>query len=205
VKFSFGQALVLSVAAHAVLYGGAQGYMDWRRHRSFEAMDIDLSRSSLMPLPANMALLAAKPPEDWFVGDGRRLAPPPAPVPLSQTAKPEAEAMVPACPPPCPSAPGDWIPASQSIQKPVWEDGMISEDDYPEQDRIKNITGQVVVQVLLDESGAVRAVSLLQGSDKLLNDKTLEKVRQARFSPCVDSGGKPFPCVMTLPILWNLD
>lgn len=205
-KLGFGQALVLSVLAHAVFYGGAQGWMAWRRHRSFEAMDIDLSRSSLMPLPPNLASMPAyKPPEDWFVGDMRRLAPPPAPHPLTIAAKVEQEAPAAACPPPCPANLGDWVPASQSVRKPEWEDGMITEDDYPKEARYKNITGLVVVQVLLDAQGQVRDVKLLQGSDQMLNDKTLEKLRQARFSPCVDASGHPFPCQLRLPINWTLE
>jgi len=207
-KVGFWQAVGLSVVVHAALYGAGMGWMEWKRHRDLNGMDIDLSRSSLMPLPANMGTArAVKPPEEWYVGDPRRLAPAPAPVPLSAVAKAEEQEAPagPPCPPPCPSNAGDWAPASQAVKRPEWTDGMISEDDYPREARTKNITGLVVVQVLLDSTGAVRDVKLLQGSDPLLDDKTMEKLKAAKFSPCMDANGQPFPCTLRLPIHWTLD
>jgi TonB family protein len=208
-RLSFGQALVLSLLVHGAVYGAGQAWMEWRRHRTFDAMEIDLSHSSLMPLPPNMGRQQAyKPPEEWYVGDARKLAPAPIPVPTNVVVAKVEEQEAPAgppCPAPCPDNAGDWAPSSQSVKKPSWLEGMISEDDYPKEARMKNITGLVVVQVLLDASGAVRDVKLLQGSDQTLNDRTLEKLRQARFSPCVDASGQPFPCTLRLPINWSLE
>ncbi|HTB22736.1 MAG TPA: energy transducer TonB [bacterium] len=202
-KLDFRGAVILSIAAHAVCYGGGYGWMAWQRSH-FDAMDIDLSRSSLMPLPPHMGTYVPKPPEEWYVGDVRRLAPRPLPPPLKAVAKPAEEEgeVAPPCPPPCPS---EWASSAQSVQKPQWTDGMITEDDYPQEARYKNITGLVVVQVSIDTQGVVRDVKLLQGSDPLLNDKTLEKLRQARFSPCIDAAGQPFPCTLRLPINWTLE
>lgn len=206
-KLGFGRAVLLSLAVHGLLSGAGYGYMAWKRHRELNAMDIDLSRSSLMPLPAAMAAAAYKPPEQWYVGDVQRLAPRPLPPPkdVPLVKMPVDEPVAAPCPPPCPSNAGDWASSANAVKKPEWLDGMISEDDYPQEARYKNITGLVVVQILLDADGVVRDAKLLQGSDPLLNDKTLEKVRAARFSPCVDGSGKPFPCTLRLPINWTLD
>jgi len=207
-RLGFWQAVALSAAIHGAIYGGGRAWLEWRKHRALEAMDIDLAHSSLMPLPQVLsAAHAFKPPEDWFEGLLKKLAPIPQRPALTETAKveePEGVAVV-VCPPPCPTRDGDWAPASQAKQKPQWLEGMISEDDYPAVAREKNITGLVVVQVLLDATGAVRDVRLLQGGDQSLNDKTIEKLRASKFSPCVDEHGNPFPCVVRLPIHWTLD
>jgi TonB family protein len=205
-KIGFRGAVILSLAVHAVCYGAGYGWMAWRRSH-LDAMDIDLSRSSLMPLPPNMGTFVTKPPEQWYVGDARRLAPPPPPPPPNTPPPkaPEEEAASAPCPPPCPSNPGDWASSANAVKKPDWVDGMITEDDYPQEARYKNITGLVVVQILLDTDGTVRDVRLLQGADPLLNDKTIEKLKQAKFSPCIDASGKPFPCTVRLPINWTLE
>jgi TonB family protein len=203
-KLGFRGAVILSLAVHAVCYGAGCGWMAWQRNH-LDAMDIDLSHSSLMPLP-NIGTYAYKPPESWYVGDVNRLAPRPIPPPpLKPVLKQVEEESSAPCPPPCPSNPGDWESSANAVKKPDWVDGMITEDDYPQEARYKNITGLVVVEILLDTDGIVRDVRLLQGADPLLNDKTIEKLRQARFSPCVDASGKPFPCTVRLPINWTLD
>jgi len=203
-RLSFRNAVILSLVGHSLAYGVGLGWMAWR-DRMEDSMDIDLSRSTLLPMPANLAgMRAPKPEEDWVLDNGRKMAPMPQ-KPLSPTAQ-EADAPAgPPCPPPCPTNPGDWAPASAAVRRPEWTDGMISESDYPTEARYKNQTGKVVAEVLLDSEGRVREVQLLQGSYESLDDKTLEKLRAARFTPCLDASGKPFPCRLRLPIVWSLD
>ncbi|HTB34221.1 MAG TPA: energy transducer TonB [bacterium] len=203
-KLSFEKALLLSLLLHGLAYGAGLGWMAWRE-RADESMDIDLSRSTLIPMLANLqGKRAPKPEEDWVMDTGRKLAPQQQ-KPLSPSAQAEEAPAGPPCPPPCPSNAGDWAPASAAVRRPEWTDGMISESDYPTEARYKNQTGKVVAEVLLDSEGKVREVQLLQGSYESLDDKTLEKLRAARFTPCMDANGKPFPCRLRLPIVWSLD
>lgn len=201
----FGKALALSLAVHAVAYAGGLGWMAWRE-RADDGVDIDLAHSSLLPLPPHMGLARPVREEpDWVMDTGKKFAPRPVAQAATATAQVPDEEAGPPCPPPCPSNQGDWAPASTALRRPEWTDGMISESDYPTEARYKNQTGKVVAEVLLDAEGHVRSVQLLQGSYESLNEKTLEKLRQARFSPCVDGNGRPFPCRMRLPIVWSLE
>ena len=203
-RLNFGQTLLLSIALHGLAYGAGLGWMAWRE-RAEEGMAIDLSRSSLIPMLSNPeGRRARRVEEDWVLDRGRRLAPQQQ-KPLSPTASPQDAPAGPPCPPPCPSNAGDWAPASTAVRRPEWSEGMISEGDYPTEARYKNQTGKVVAEVLLDSQGKVREVQLLQGSYESLDEKTLEKLRSARFTPCVDAAGRPFPCRLRLPIVWSLD
>jgi len=204
VRLSFRNAMLLSIALHGLAYGAGLGWMAWRE-RAEEGMAIDLSRSTLIPLLANLqGRRAPRVEEDWVTDSRRRLAPTQQ-KPLSPTASPEDAPAGPPCPPPCPSNAGDWAPASTAVRRPEWSEGMIGESDYPTEARYKNQTGKVVAEVLLDSQGRVREVQLLQGSYESLDEKTLEKLRAARFTPCLDSSGKPFPFRLRLPIVWSLD
>lgn len=204
-RLSFGRALLLSLVLHAALYGGGLGWLAWQRSHDPDGMEIDLGRSTLLPMPANLGgQRASRPPEDWFLDSGRKFAP--APTQVSQAAQALDNAPAgPPCPPPCPSTAGDWAPASQAVKRPTWMEGQISESDYPREARFRNQTGLVLAEVLLDSDGKVRDAKILQGSHEALNAKTLEKLAQARFSPCVDGQGRPFPCRLRLPIRWTLE
>jgi TonB family protein len=202
-RMNFRNALIVSLLAHGLAYGGGLGWAAWRDRA--EGMELDLAHSSLMPLPA--ALKSEQAPheeEQWVMDSGRRLAPRP-PQPVSITAKADEAQPAAYCPPPCPSNAADWAAATSAVRRPEWTEGMIGEADYPAEARAKNQTGKVVVEVLLDAEGHVRDVQMLAGSYQSLNAKTLEKLRAARFTPCMDGNGKPFPCRMRLPIVWTLD
>ena len=202
-RLSFGRALALSVAIHGALYGAGLGWTHWRR--TGEGIEIDLAGSSLLPLPPNLGgRRSQRPPEDWVLGSGRKLAPQPRAMTFTAQAEVDAPAG-PACPPPCPSNDGDWVPAGQTARKPEWASGFISNDDYPRDAKSRNQTGRVTVEVLIDASGAVRDVRLLQGSFEALNVMVLEKVRKATFKPAYDASGTPVPSRMTLPIVFELD
>jgi TonB family protein len=208
-RWNFGSALVVALLLHAMAYAAGLGWMAWQRR--MEEMDIDLAQSSLLPQQPFQGRQVYRPPKEWLISQYRKLAPRPVPTPIPlKTATPEpqeATAVVPTppCPPPCPGNPSDWGSAAQAVRKPQWISGLITQDDYPEKARVNGITGLVEVQVLIDDQGAVRDVRLLQGSSAILDDKTLEKLRQARFSPCEDGEGKPFPCAVNIPIDWTLN
>jgi TonB family protein len=202
-RVSFGRALALSLVLHAVAYAAGLGYFAWQERRE-EGMEIDLAHSTLLPMLPNLGGRRAPQAEPDWVLDNGHLAP--QPVALSFTPEaPVDEAAGPPCPPPCPSNTGDWAPASSAVRRPEWSEGQIGESDYPTEARYKNQTGKVVVEVLIDAQGHVRSAQLLQGSYESLNDKTLEKLRAARFTPCTDASGRPFPCRLRLPVAWALD
>jgi TonB family protein len=201
----FGRWLALSVALHAAAYGAGLGYFAWQE-RSDSAMEIDLARSTLLPMIPNLGGKRAPLAEpDWVLDSGRRLAPQPMALSFTPQAPEEAAPAGPPCPPPCPSSMGDWAPAANAVRRPEWAEGLISESDYPTEARYKNQTGKVLVEVLIDGQGRVRSAQLLKGSYESLNDRTLEKLRAARFTPCLDASGRPFPCRLRLPVAWALD
>jgi len=107
VKLGFEKALLLSLALHGLAYGAGLGWMAWRE-RADESMDIDLSRSTLIPMLANLqGNRAPKPEEDWVMDNGRKLAPMQV-KPASPTAQAEEE---PAGPPVrCPGCGGRVYP-----------------------------------------------------------------------------------------------
>lgn len=202
-RLTFGRALALSLALHGVVYGAGLGWMRWRN--SVSGIDIDLGGSSLLPLPANLGgRRPSKPPEDWVFGDGRKLAPLPQALSFTPSVEDDGPAGPP-CPPPCPSNEGDWVPAGQAARAPVWSAGFISDADYPRDAKNRSQSGKVTVEVLIDVTGAVRDVRLLQGSFEALNNVVLEKIRNAKFKPAYDATGTPIPCRMVLPISFELD
>ena len=200
-----GKGLLLSLLVHAALFGAGRGWVEWQRRRAFDGLDIDLSRSSLLPLPPSLAGRSApRPPEDWFVGDARRLAA--RPLPASPTAEVSEEGSAgPPCPPPCPSNAGDWAPANRAVRVPRWMSGQIGEGDYPANAKRRNQEGNVVVDVLIDIDGKVRGVTIIQASFPDLTEKTIEKLSMSQFSPCVAPDGRPFPCRLRIPVAWSLE
>lgn len=205
-RVSFGRALSLSLVLHALAYGAGVGYFAWKEHHD-ESLEIDLAHSSLLPVLPNLG--GRRPPtvvRDWVLAPAHHQAPRPVALTFTPQAPAAEEAVqAPPCPPPCPDNAGDWAPASDAVRRPEWSEGQITESDYPTEARYKNQTGKVVVEVLIDAQGRVRSAQLLQGSYEALNDKTLEKIRAARFTPCLDSSGRPFPCRLRLPVAWALE
>jgi TonB family protein len=202
-RLSFGRALALSLALHGALYGAGLGWMHWRE--SAGGFQIDLGGSSLLPLPANMGgRRPTKAPEDWVFGDGRKLAPLPQALSYTATAEEDGPAGPP-CPPPCPSNAGDWVPAGQTAKAPKLPDGFFTDADYPRDAKNRSQSGKLMVEVLIDVTGEVRDVRLLQGSHEALNKVVMEKLWKAKFRPAYDATGAPIPCRMTLPFSFELD
>ncbi|MFY9270759.1 MAG: energy transducer TonB [Candidatus Manganitrophaceae bacterium] len=104
-----------------------------------------------------------------------------------------------------PGGSGRYLPASQVAQPPRWIGNLMTPRDYPPAARRKGKDGRVVMSVFIDETGRVREVRLLQGSDDILNEVALRKVREALFTPAYSQEGQPVACKVTLPIRFQLE
>jgi TonB family protein len=202
-RWLLANAILVSTLIHGALFGGALGYIHWKETRGDSYMNIDLSQQSLLARVASQGgAHAAAPPQPWLMSTGNRMAAPPKQA-LTQTAQVQEEAG-PACPPPCPDNAGDWAPASALSRKPNWTSGLITEDDYPRELRRQNKQGKVVVDVLIDATGAVRGVNLVSGSEAAFNDLVLERLKTSRFRPAYDGNGEAVACRLRLPIVFEI-
>lgn len=205
-QWVLANSLLASLLIHGALFGAAVGYFQWRESQLDHVMEIDLRGQSLLARPANPqgGPRAAQAPQPWVMATGRSNAPPPKAQPLTMTPQ-VAEEAGPACPPPCPENPGDWVPAGATTRKPVWAEGIITEDDYPRDLRREGKEGKVVAEVLIDASGHVREVSLQQSSQPQFNALVLERLKASRFKPAYDANGDAVPCRLILPIVFQLN
>jgi protein TonB len=199
------KGFLVSMALHAAFFGAANRLVAWRDERSRQVIDIDLSGSSLLLRPQDAASQghAAPPPQPWILAAKGRFTPRPAAEAQPVSATPEPEAG-PACPPPCPDNPGDWMPAAATSRKPAWAEGMITEDDYPQNLRSKGVEGKVVVDILIDATGAVESVKLVQGSEPEFNQLVLDRLKKSRFRPAYDQDGNPVACSLRMPLAFRL-
>jgi protein TonB len=204
-KRLFGGFFV-SCLAHAALFGGSFGWIAWERAHTPRSIDIDLSGSSLLLRPRNAGSQAhtAAPPEPWVLAMKGQAAPrPPAQVPSAVPA-PAAEEAGPVCPPPCPENAGDWMPAAAASRRPEWDEGMITEDDYPASLKSKGVEGRIVVEVLIDAAGHVKGVTLEQGAAPEFNQLVLDRLKQSKFRPAYDQNGNAVACRLRLPLAFKL-
>jgi TonB family protein len=155
------------------------------------------------PNQGSYAAAPAPPPQPWILALKGHAAPRPQaqPSPVSPVAEAEAG---PVCPPPCPEQAGDWMPASATSRRPAWIVGMLTDDDYPKDLKSKNIEGRVVVDVLIDQTGAVKSVTLVQGSETEFNQVALERLRQSRFTPGYDHEGNAVAVRLRMPLSFKL-
>ena len=75
--------------------------------------------------------------------------------------------------------------------------------DYPEDARQAGIQGQVVVQFVVDEGGAVRDATVLRSPDAALSAAALRAVRPSRFKPGT-VGGEPVRVRFAVPVTFRL-
>jgi TonB family protein len=108
------------------------------------------------------------------------------------------------CPRPCPDNPGDWLPAAAVSRRPDWIDGVIGEDDYPPDMRRSGKQGKVVVDVLIDATGAVKGVTLVEGSEPQFNELVLARLKISHFRPAYNGDGNAVSCKLRMPILFEL-
>jgi len=73
---------------------------------------------------------------------------------------------------------------------------------YPPLARIARVSGQVVLQVHIDEEGNVDSVDIVSGN-QLLIDAAVAAVRQWKYSPTL-LNGEPVPVVGTITVVFNL-
>jgi protein TonB len=207
-RWVLANSLLASVLLHGALFGGGLGYIHWRDSRLANAIEIDLGGQSLIARPANPggASRSSRPPELWYLAGKGKPAPKPLAPPPDQAPEPlEEESAGPPCPHPCPESPGDWVPAAATSRKPVWSQGLITEDDYPRELRREGKEGKVVAEVLIDAAGVVRDVSLREASHPQFNEVVLDRLRKSRFKPAYDSNGDPVPVRLILPIVFTLN
>lgn len=198
------KSFLLSTLLHAALFGAAIGFIAWRDAHAERSIDIDLTGRSLLMRPKNEGGRSrpAAPPQPWILASGRRYAPPPKAEPVTATA--QVEEVAAPCPPPCPEAAGDWIPAAAATRRPDWVEGLITEDDYPRELRRQGKQGRVVVDVLIDATGAVRGVTLVQGSEPQFNELVLARLKESRFRPAYNNDGNAVPSKLRMPIVFEL-
>ena len=118
-----------------------------------------------------------------------------------------AAGQVPAPPPPPPPPP----PAPIDGIMPLRVGGNIEppakihdvQPDYPAVAKAANVQGVVVLEVVVDGSGAVRETRVLQ-SIPLLDKAAMDAVRQWRFQPTL-LNGQPVPVSMTVTINFTLE
>lgn len=99
---------------------------------------------------------------------------------------------------------GLYVPASETSRPPRWIGNFITSADYPLLARQNSKDGRVVLSVLIDDTGRVRDVRLLQGTYEALNEVALRKIRGAKFTPAYDAQGRAVSCKVTLPIRFEL-
>jgi TonB family protein len=194
-----------SCLLHAALFGGSLGWIAWSQSHAPRSIDIDLSGSSLLMRPKNAPSRSAAvaPPQPWILAMKGHATPKPQAQPLTATAQPEQEAG-PVCPPPCPQNANDWTPAAATSRRPEWDEGMITEDDYPSALKVKGVEGTVVVEVLIDASGNVKGVTLEQGSAPEFNQLVLDRLKRSKFRPAYDQNGNAVACRLRLPLRFKL-
>lgn len=76
--------------------------------------------------------------------------------------------------------------------------------NYPAEARSAGITGEVIVEFIVDENGRVRHPRVVRSSDSVFEAATLRAVERWRFEPG-KKNGKPVRFRMAVPVVFNLD
>jgi TonB family protein len=199
----FYKYMAVSALGHVIFFALFYSLVLLWKNSALSVIDIDLTGSSLLLRPfksAEKMPVVYNPANDWFIGDNvkRVIA-----VQTAKTPVPEDKSVY-ECPPPCPTNPSDWIDSGSLSRRPVWAQGMITEDDYPQDVRQQGKEGSVKVEVLIDAQGTVRDVKILQSNDSRFTELVTEKLKKARFEPALDKTGRPAAVRMVLPIVFEL-
>jgi len=201
---NFLKGLVLSAFIHATIFGLLYGFVEWKKINSASTIDIDLKQSSLILRPPNAlkGFARLKEEELWLLESGKHMVR--APLQTVKIEDKNKEATTVECPPPCPQNPSDWLAAASASRRPVWVEGMITDADYPQTARKEGVEGIVKAEVLIDSSGIVRNVEIIESSDQRFGSVVEEKLKNARFKPGLDSDGKPINIRMIIPVVFKL-
>lgn len=76
---------------------------------------------------------------------------------------------------------------------------------YTEEARKEKVQGLVIVRTVIDTSGKIEDVEVLQGQPHGLSEAAVEAIRQWRFEPALDPDGKPVKVYYNLTIAFRLD
>lgn len=74
---------------------------------------------------------------------------------------------------------------------------------YPWRARVRGISGQVLLEVLLGRDGTIRHIKILR-SVALLDEAAMRAVRQWRFSPARNAQGKTVSVIVDIPVVFTL-
>src|SRR5258708_31770142 len=170
----------LSTVIHLSLFGIAVGIIAWQEaHAEFRA-NLDMTNAPLLTLENR----TVTPPEPWILAKKGKAPPPP--VEATPTPSPE--------------------PSMAAVSRlPSWQSGLIEEEDYPVEMRKEKKEGRVIVEMLIDVTGKVKGVSIIQGADPAFNQVVLDKLKDANFRPALDKAGQPINCRVRVPISFKLD
>jgi TonB family protein len=174
--------ILLSVALHGAIFGGALGLIAWEEAHAEYRTDVDLKATPLLTLQSK--LVPPPPPEPWIIAQKSK-APPPLkvlPTPIPEEA-----------------------PMAVASRQPSLVGGFIDENDYPIEMRKQKKEGRVIVELLINIEGKVDKVTILQGDDPAFNQVVLDRLKDARFRPALDKMGSPINCRVRLPISFKLD
>ena len=75
---------------------------------------------------------------------------------------------------------------------------------YPEEAKKALIQGVVVLEVTLDEEGNVDKVEVLRSESSLLNQASIDAVKQWKYEPYLNSEGNPVPAAFSVTITFRL-
>jgi len=143
-------------------------------------------------LPLVAPLISASPPPPKAPPIAATLRPPPPatlppPPPLTLPEQPKPSTAPPKPPPPRPEqrekppvAAKTWTQAVRQHLKKLDDSGQF----YPEEAIVRGLEGEVLVLIIIDESGLVTAARVEQGSGhRILDDAALRAVRSLRSLP----------------------
>jgi TonB family protein len=99
-------------------------------------------------------------------------------------------------------APAQPLPSSGDVVVPVLVQKV--DPEYPDAARRSYRTGSVLVQVTIDESGAVSAARVLKSTGEIFDAAALAAVKRWRYSPA-KMGGEPVAVYFTVVIRFTLD
>jgi TonB family protein len=78
------------------------------------------------------------------------------------------------------------------------------EPRYPPAAAAMGLTGRVVLEAVVDESGNVESVRVVSSSNSLFDQAAMDAVRKWRYSSPVGQGGQRVACYMTVVITFAL-
>lgn len=105
--------------------------------------------------------------------------------------------------------PNPAVPAERKILPP-WEMVKVPqvlsrvEPRYPPAAAAMGLTGRVVLEAVVDESGNVESVRVVSSSNSLFDQAAMDAVRKWRYSSPVGQGGQRVACYMTVVITFAL-